>query len=107
MECNDCNFTDCYNITSSGKIKALLQKNFLRMWRNVGYVLLAARLFAEYQVFLFFDLGFLFLIFYSDIFIKKIEYIYVHYSNIDIYINKLVGFHKRMINSQLSKYYVK
>ncbi|GAB1869390.1 ABC transporter G family member 20 isoform X2 [Camponotus japonicus] len=40
MECNDCgNFTDCYNITSSGKIKALLQKNFLRMWRNVGVML--------------------------------------------------------------------
>ncbi|EFN72463.1 ABC transporter G family member 20 [Camponotus floridanus] len=40
VECNDCgNFTDCYNITSSGKIKALLQKNFLRMWRNVGVML--------------------------------------------------------------------
>lgn len=26
-------------ITSKGKIKALLQKNFLRMWRNVGVML--------------------------------------------------------------------
>ncbi|CAL1673499.1 unnamed protein product [Lasius platythorax] len=40
LECDDCgDFTDCYNITSSGKIKALLQKNFLRMWRNVGVML--------------------------------------------------------------------
>lgn len=39
LECDDCgNFTDCYKITSWGKIKALLQKNFLRMWRNIGYV---------------------------------------------------------------------
>lgn len=39
LECDDCgNFANCYNITSTGKIKALLQKNFLRMWRNVGYV---------------------------------------------------------------------
>lgn len=26
-------------ITSKGKIRALLQKNFLRMWRNVGVML--------------------------------------------------------------------
>ncbi|XP_050449540.1 ABC transporter G family member 23 isoform X2 [Cataglyphis hispanica] len=40
LECDDCgNFANCYNITSSGKIKALLQKNFLRMWRNVGVML--------------------------------------------------------------------
>lgn len=26
-------------ITSKGKIRALLQKNFLRMWRNVGIML--------------------------------------------------------------------
>ncbi|KAK2586136.1 hypothetical protein KPH14_001409 [Odynerus spinipes] len=40
LECNDCgDFTDCYNITSVGKIRALLQKNFLRMWRNVGVML--------------------------------------------------------------------
>ncbi|XP_017780576.1 PREDICTED: ABC transporter G family member 20 isoform X1 [Nicrophorus vespilloides] len=34
--CDDCS---CSNITSVGKIKALLQKNFLRMWRNVGVML--------------------------------------------------------------------
>jgi len=40
LECDDCSdFTNCYKITSWGKIKALLQKNFLRMWRNVGYVI--------------------------------------------------------------------
>ncbi|XP_019699572.1 ABC transporter G family member 23 isoform X3 [Harpegnathos saltator] len=40
LECDDCgNFTDCYKITSWGKIRALLQKNFLRMWRNVGVML--------------------------------------------------------------------
>ncbi|XP_067210518.1 ABC transporter G family member 23 isoform X2 [Linepithema humile] len=40
LECDDCgSFTDCYKITSWGKIKALLQKNFLRMWRNVGVML--------------------------------------------------------------------
>ncbi|XP_029671460.1 ABC transporter G family member 23 isoform X2 [Formica exsecta] len=40
LECDDCgNFANCYNITSTGKIKALLQKNFLRMWRNVGVML--------------------------------------------------------------------
>lgn len=40
VDCNDCNLTDClFNFTSSGKIKALLQKNFLRMWRNVGVML--------------------------------------------------------------------
>ncbi|XP_055389229.1 ABC transporter G family member 23 isoform X2 [Condylostylus longicornis] len=38
-------FTDCPkcpdldNITTSGKLKALLIKNFLRMWRNVGVML--------------------------------------------------------------------
>lgn len=40
VDCNDCSLTDClFNFTSSGKIKALLQKNFLRMWRNVGVML--------------------------------------------------------------------
>ncbi|XP_011871615.1 PREDICTED: ABC transporter G family member 23 isoform X2 [Vollenhovia emeryi] len=40
VECDDCgDFTDCYKITSWGKIKALLQKNFLRMWRNIGVML--------------------------------------------------------------------
>ncbi|XP_031785392.1 ABC transporter G family member 23 isoform X1 [Nasonia vitripennis] len=39
VECEDCSFSDCYNITSTGKIRALLQKNFLRMWRNVGVML--------------------------------------------------------------------
>nr|WAB24462.1 ATP-binding cassette sub-family H member 1 [Henosepilachna vigintioctopunctata] len=33
----DC--TNCSGLTSTGKIKALLQKNFLRMWRNVGVML--------------------------------------------------------------------
>ncbi|XP_014615605.1 PREDICTED: ABC transporter G family member 20 [Polistes canadensis] len=37
MDCN--NYIDCYNITSIGKIRALLQKNFLRMWRNIGVML--------------------------------------------------------------------
>lgn len=35
--CDDC--TNCSEWTSVGKIKALLQKNFLRMWRNVGVML--------------------------------------------------------------------
>ncbi|XP_011501570.1 PREDICTED: ABC transporter G family member 20 isoform X2 [Ceratosolen solmsi marchali] len=39
VECEDCNFSDCYKVTSPGKIRALLQKNFLRMWRNVGVML--------------------------------------------------------------------
>ncbi|XP_053995449.1 ABC transporter G family member 20 isoform X1 [Hylaeus anthracinus] len=40
LECNNCGtFSDCYKITSTGKMKALLQKNFLRMWRNVGVML--------------------------------------------------------------------
>ncbi|XP_031843264.1 ABC-type transporter snustorr isoform X3 [Nomia melanderi] len=41
LDCNDCGgaFTDCYKITSTGKMRALLQKNFLRMWRNVGVML--------------------------------------------------------------------
>ncbi|XP_044262651.1 ABC transporter G family member 20 isoform X2 [Tribolium madens] len=34
--CDDCS---CSDMTSWGKIKALLQKNFLRMWRNVGVML--------------------------------------------------------------------
>ncbi|XP_034944176.1 ABC transporter G family member 20 isoform X2 [Chelonus insularis] len=37
--CHDCDVSDCFNITSRGKIRALLQKNFLRMWRNVGVML--------------------------------------------------------------------
>ncbi|CAH0763232.1 unnamed protein product [Diatraea saccharalis] len=36
-ECKDCG--DCFNLTSRGKIKALIQKNFLRMWRNIGVML--------------------------------------------------------------------
>ncbi|OAD53261.1 ABC transporter G family member 23 [Eufriesea mexicana] len=40
LECDDCSdFTDCFKITNTGKMKALLQKNFLRMWRNVGVML--------------------------------------------------------------------
>ncbi|XP_023314051.1 ABC transporter G family member 23 isoform X1 [Trichogramma pretiosum] len=39
VECDSCDFADCYSITTKGKIKALLQKNFLRMWRNVGVML--------------------------------------------------------------------
>lgn len=35
--CEDC--ASCYDWTTVGKIKALLQKNFLRMWRNVGIML--------------------------------------------------------------------
>ncbi|XP_075228685.1 ABC-type transporter snustorr isoform X2 [Lycorma delicatula] len=35
--CDDC--SDCCNLTTKGKTKALLQKNFLRMWRNVGVML--------------------------------------------------------------------
>lgn len=35
--CNDC--ANCSEWTTKGKIKALLQKNFLRMWRNVGVML--------------------------------------------------------------------
>lgn len=35
--CNDC--MNCSEWTTKGKIKALLQKNFLRMWRNVGVML--------------------------------------------------------------------
>ncbi|XP_031632902.1 ABC transporter G family member 20 isoform X4 [Contarinia nasturtii] len=31
--------SECCNLTSRGKIRALLQKNFLRMWRNVGVML--------------------------------------------------------------------
>ncbi|XP_017959621.1 ABC transporter G family member 23 isoform X5 [Drosophila navojoa] len=36
--CQDC-FTDLCKITSKGKIRALLTKNMLRMWRNVGVML--------------------------------------------------------------------
>lgn len=32
-------FFDCCPLTTRGKTKALLQKNFLRMWRNVGVML--------------------------------------------------------------------
>ncbi|XP_015585499.1 ABC transporter G family member 20 isoform X2 [Cephus cinctus] len=40
VECEDCgDCSDCYRITSPGKMRALLQKNFLRMWRNVGVML--------------------------------------------------------------------
>lgn len=39
IECDDCSFSDCYKITTVGKMRALLQKNFLRMWRNVGVML--------------------------------------------------------------------
>nr|CAD7432192.1 unnamed protein product [Timema monikensis] len=40
MNCDDCgSFADCCNLTTPGKMKALLQKNFLRMWRNVGVML--------------------------------------------------------------------
>ncbi|KAJ8938909.1 hypothetical protein NQ318_008662 [Aromia moschata] len=35
--CDDCG--NCQEWTTVGKIKALLQKNFLRMWRNVGVML--------------------------------------------------------------------
>ncbi|XP_030080635.1 ABC transporter G family member 23 isoform X2 [Drosophila hydei] len=36
--CQDC-FADLCKITSKGKIRALLTKNMLRMWRNVGVML--------------------------------------------------------------------
>ncbi|CAH1188668.1 unnamed protein product [Phyllotreta striolata] len=35
--CDDC--TNCSEFTTTGKLRALLQKNFLRMWRNVGVML--------------------------------------------------------------------
>ncbi|KAF6209504.1 hypothetical protein GE061_015251 [Apolygus lucorum] len=35
--CDDCN--GCCNLTTKGKTRALLQKNFLKMWRNVGVML--------------------------------------------------------------------
>ncbi|XP_056644234.1 ABC transporter G family member 20 isoform X2 [Diorhabda sublineata] len=35
--CDDCGH--CSEFTTTGKIRALLQKNFLRMWRNVGVML--------------------------------------------------------------------
>lgn len=37
IENSHCSFN--FQITSRGKIRALLQKNFLRMWRNVGVML--------------------------------------------------------------------
>ncbi|XP_014252256.1 ABC transporter G family member 20 isoform X4 [Cimex lectularius] len=37
VSCDDCG--ECCNLTTKGKTKALLQKNFLRMWRNVGVML--------------------------------------------------------------------
>lgn len=33
--------SSCCELTTRGKTKALLQKNFLRMWRNVGWVQIA------------------------------------------------------------------
>jgi len=38
LQCDDCS-DFCCNLTTKGKTKALLQKNFLRMWRNVGVML--------------------------------------------------------------------
>lgn len=38
VDCNECATNFC-NVTSRGKMRALLQKNFLRMWRNVGVML--------------------------------------------------------------------
>ncbi|CAH1100505.1 unnamed protein product [Psylliodes chrysocephalus] len=35
--CDDCG--NCSDFTTTGKLRALLQKNFLRMWRNVGVML--------------------------------------------------------------------
>lgn len=35
--CEDC--SNCSDWTTVGKMRALLQKNFLRMWRNVGVML--------------------------------------------------------------------
>ncbi|CAH1275398.1 unnamed protein product [Diabrotica balteata] len=35
--CDDC--SNCSDFTTTGKLRALLQKNFLRMWRNVGVML--------------------------------------------------------------------
>lgn len=37
IDCDDC--SDCCQLTTVGKMRALLQKNFLRMWRNVGVML--------------------------------------------------------------------
>ncbi|XP_014273769.3 ABC transporter G family member 20 isoform X1 [Halyomorpha halys] len=37
VQCDEC--SECCNLTTKGKTKALLQKNFLRMWRNVGVML--------------------------------------------------------------------
>ncbi|XP_049278576.1 ABC transporter G family member 23 isoform X1 [Anopheles funestus] len=40
VECDNCTeCSGCSNFTSKGKIRALLVKNFLRMWRNVGVML--------------------------------------------------------------------
>jgi hypothetical protein len=38
IDCEDC--SDFCQLTTAGKMRALLQKNFLRMWRNVGWVFL-------------------------------------------------------------------
>ncbi|XP_046993217.1 ABC transporter G family member 20 [Schistocerca americana] len=40
VDCDDCgDCSNCGNLTTRGKMRALLQKNFLRMWRNVGVML--------------------------------------------------------------------
>lgn len=40
VDCKECgDMVNCYNFTTRGKIKALIQKNFLRMWRNIGVML--------------------------------------------------------------------
>jgi len=39
IECDDCTGCTDFSFTSRGKLRALLQKNFLRMWRNVGVML--------------------------------------------------------------------
>ncbi|XP_063228570.1 ABC transporter G family member 20-like isoform X2 [Bacillus rossius redtenbacheri] len=39
VDCDECADCDCCDLTTRGKMRALLQKNFLRMWRNVGVML--------------------------------------------------------------------
>ncbi|KAK7792210.1 hypothetical protein R5R35_000492 [Gryllus longicercus] len=40
VDCEECsNCTDFCKLTTRGKLRALLTKNFLRMWRNVGVML--------------------------------------------------------------------
>lgn len=39
VDCDDCGWGGCCNFTTRGKTRALLQKNLLRMWRNVGVML--------------------------------------------------------------------